>query len=278
MTEQIHTIEEVADFCYTSNYGTYTDYAPHDTPAYGYAFSDCIEDFYFNHLLHYTGNPEKILGDAKDLFTERNRAPTVCITPFSDLYDRKENIPPSLTKIAEDVWMRLDLDENGHRERLNAELENTGDDLHIRRANENDIPAYLDLFRASFGNADDVYGALPEGYLIAEERFFKQSPPFESRIYIGTWKGAPAGIVRTVSKDEKTFIYTLGVPKEYRKKGTMARALGAQAIQDAADNGARFLFVQTESGTVLERFYRLYGFRKLCTGTFYGMEETTGEP
>ena len=179
---------------------------------------------------------------------------------MSDCYEKTK--VDGFDKVAEDVWMYLRVED--------VKLKNACDsEVSVSKIGLEQKEEYLKTFKKAFGNPEDVYGVLDDGYLVVEERFFKDKNGFVNSIFIAKVNGSSVGVVRTVTKGDLCFVYALAVDKDYRKGGKVAKTIGKIAIEDAFDLGAKTLILQTESGSALERLYSQIGFKKMFTGTYY---------
>ena len=250
--------QSVINFYYRSNYGTFTEYLKN--PGCDLAFSAYAEDPYFNHIVHYREAPKEILARYANEFSKRNRKPTLYLTPLSERY---ASAPiTGFTRYAEDSWMKRD-----PGARLRAQTAPEG--LTIEAIGAREQSSYLSAFRKAFGNPNDIYGALPEGYCEAEKQFFQSPTGMTSHVILCKQQGDPIGVVRAVAEGPQAFIYALGVDPQHRRGGVVAGLVGDFITRRLLDAGVQDIYLQTEAGSPLERLYQNAGFKRIFTGIYF---------
>lgn len=249
--------DEIINFYYKTNKVDFDVYEKH----HGYisAFSDNLSDVYYNHIIPTQNSKSKeLLELTKSEFIKHNRRPAVCILPISCEY--KENIS-GLKNISTDVWMKF---ENSFFKNFEHPKE-----FSFKIIGKEYMNHYVDLFMRGFSSG--VYGQLPPEYAIVEKLCFNESK--EHLIAMAFYEEKPIGVVRAIIESDKSFIYAFAIPKENRFSGLTAKLLGSFIIKEILNRGAKDIFLQTESETVLERFYSSNGFNKIFTGKYYVEEE-----
>ncbi|MDR1207261.1 MAG: GNAT family N-acetyltransferase [Rickettsiales bacterium] len=247
--------EEIIDFYYRSNYGTFDVYAK--SAYFWHAFSDNIKDIYYNHIVPLNdAKPKELILEHKPEFVARNRMPAVCIMPLSKFYEKQI---PGLKPWAADSWMKY----------ANPSVPDVpaNPDFSVVESGLKDVDIHADVFMRAF--SDGVYAGLDESYGDVEKIFFRPHPVFTNLNLLLYYKGTAVGCVRAVIENDKAFIYALGVVKEYRFGGMSVAQLGADLMKRLFARGIRDIYMNTELGTRLESFYLRAGFERLFTGRYW---------
>ena len=124
-----------------------------------------------------------------------------------------------------------------------------------------DLEVFLSAFFAAFGGADprEPYGALPPEYAIPVRQSFVHRHKVGLQLYNLYVDETPAACAMLGVCGEYAGLYSLGVRPEFRGRG-----LGAYMTQfrmfEAAQRGAKILFLQTEGGSYNEKLFSSFGF------------------
>jgi hypothetical protein len=247
--------EEIIDFYYRSDYGTFDVYAK--SGMFWRAFSDNIKDTYYNHIVPVnSANPNESIIEHRPEFITRNRVPAVCVMPLSEFYEKEV---PGLKQWAADSWMTYS--------KPSAPEVMTNPDFNVAESRPEDADIHAEVFMRAF--SDGVYAGLDASYADVEKIFFLPHPVFENLNLLLYCKGTAIGCVRAVIENDKAFIYALGVIKEYRFGGLSVAHLGANLLNRLLDRGIKRIYLNTELGTKLENFYLRAGFERMFVGRYW---------
>lgn len=249
------SFEEIIDFSYRTNTVDFDVYEKHN--GYFSAFSKNLKDLYYNHIAP-VGNTKVDSLLLSTEFIKRNCKPVICVLPISDEYDKEQL---NLVNTANDAWMKF---KNSVITKINIPA-----NFSLKIIGQEYKDYYINLFARGFSSG--VYGNLPEEYSEVEKLCFKEMTvnPNKHLVAMVFHNEEPIGVVRAILEKDKAMVYAFAIPKEYRFSGLTANLLGAYIIQEIFNRGVKHIFLQTEAGTILERFYTQNGFERLFLGKYY---------
>ena len=239
-------------------------------------YSDIIDDFFWNYAAQVSTTEEKVeklIQDVIMFYREKKRIPSIYVTPFS----KPNNISKYLESCGfnielKDAWMVYD------KEPLVIEIL---EDLIIKEVEcGEDMGVFMKVFYEAYGGAseDEPYGELPPTYGDALCRSFK-NPPKETNIvhYLGFIDEKPVGIGTLISSNGFGGIYNVGTSPKYRKHG-IGSVISLKAVEDAKKEGNAIIYLMTEYGSYVEKFYERLGFSTKFIGCGYVLsDEMEGE-
>lgn len=215
--------------------------------------SDLITDSFWNYLY----SPQitaSFDSEVADEFRKVGRAPCILADTETSSVVR-EYLAIRSTKAFDDSWMCY----VGSHVHKSAPLPSAA---LIRKCEEfSDFSGYLQVFFAAYAGNDpkEPYGALPPAYGVAFEQAFALRHQRNLEFWLLMWDAEPVGCAMTARSGSYAGLYGLGTKPSHRGRG-VARLLTEFGIKRAYDEGAEFIFLQTEAGSYNERLYRAYGF------------------
>lgn len=232
-------------------------------------YSDKIEDFFWNYAAEIDIDKERMKELVKTIigfYKSKNRAPAIYITPLT----KPNNLAEYLKKLGfelkfTDAWM---LYESTPKKKVQ-----TSSNFSIREVkNKNDMELFVRIFNESYGGAPsegEPYAGLSAYYGEAlKEAFLKPHPNKKIINYLAYIDNKALGIGSFISLHGYGGIYNLGTIPEYRKKN-VGTAISMKAIEDSIKYNIKVLFLQTEKGSYVEKFYSQLGFVTKFIGEGY---------
>jgi len=226
-------------------------------------FSDHVRDSYYNFFGATADTSVDNVRECEHLFLARERTPALYVGPQVNPEVINALTERGYTRWATDAWLGLDLDRY-----FDISLPSTIVFEYLSSPGE---VSYTDAFREAYsgGSDEDVYGDLDEGYTEALSQALPTSTVngYERRFLQALEGNRIVGVVSLVLSDELAACYGLGVVTNQRHRG-LGRALMEHIANDARSAGAKRLFLQTESGSAVEEWYRHLGYRSLFDATY----------
>lgn len=284
--EMNKNIDEIIDFCYRANYGSFDEFLRCDK--YMSAFSKNLKDIYFNHLIPIAGTDcRDLLMSHKDDFASKNRTPCVYTTPLSFNY---ENPIDGLECAAMESFLYYKRDNFSVAGDLVAGALRAPDlpcsstpGYQVKLIGADRADEFVKIFNAAFSTG--VYAGIGPEYGDVERKFFPGvgntglPTGFESLVFLIEKSGRPpaqgsgatsaVGGMRAVIKNDMAFLFSMAVLPDERAGGFAARHLGASVLQELFARGAVNIFCQTEYDSRLEHFYHRHGFERLFLGRYW---------
>lgn len=230
--------------------------------------SDIIEDGFWNYAyIPSEIELESTLDDIEQLFREAKRQPCFYIADSND----------NNTKI------QL-LEGNGYRlfskeSFMTYTNKNTIipipsiKSLKIKRVIETSMRKdFVEVFTSAYGGEitpEQPYGELDKSYMDALVRSFKGINKFFH--FICYDKNIPVSIATLCFSDGKGGIYNVGTVPTHRGKG-YGTAVSNACIREWSNMGGDLLFLQTEKGSSVEKWYSSLGFKLEFVGMIYCKE------
>ncbi len=236
-------------------------------------FSDTIEDVFWNYAATVNAKEENLEGLVErvvEFYRSRNRQPCIYVTPFSRpqslsayLRDR------SFQVVFRDAWM--------FHEGKTSQTIIQPTDLRIKEVSSKaDMGSFVKVFNQAYGGTpseNEPYGGLAAYYGEALLASFSEVQRGK-RVwhYLATIGDHVVGIASLISSRGYAGIYNVGTLPEYRRKGIGA-LLSLRAVEDSEKQGNKVLFLQTEGGSYVERFYEKLGFSTKFVGEGYELSD-----
>jgi len=239
-------------------------------------YSDIIDDYYWNYATMIDINDKKslttlnkVLEDIENFYISMNRNPACYITPQTNPHELPTILNEREYKLAfSDAWMMFK-----SRKINNKRIRNK--DLVIKTVkNLEDLGTFIKVFEISFGDSseEDPYSGLPPSYKKAIYNSFTNEEYQKEKTvthYLGILDDKPVGITTLITYKKFGGIYNVGVIPEYRKQG-IGSTLSLKAVKDALEKfNEDIVFLQTEYGSYVEKFYKKLGFETVFRGDCY---------
>lgn len=234
-------------------------------------WSDKISDMYWNYATKINADEKTkgaLIRKIISFYKSINRQPELYITPVTE----PKNLAEFAKKIgfksmSRDVWMFY----GGEEPRIKML-----DKFTIKYIKTKDeIVLFAKLFHQAYGGAtpDEPYGALPKEY--GESLIDSFSTPQKGKTvinYLGFLDGVAVGIATLIFSGNFGCIYNAGTIPARRGKGIGA-LLTMNAVADSIKNKAEIVFLQTEQGSVNEKYYQALGFSTKFIGESFVLNE-----
>ena len=131
---------------------------------------------------------------------------------------------------------------------------------------EDFLSVFIDSYCGEF-TLDSPYGALPETYIQSLKRTLRNCKKF-IHFVVYDENNVPVSIASLCVYRDYAGIYNVGTRPVYRKRGFGTDATMA-CINYAAKEHLKFILLQTEENSNVEKFYRKIGFRPEFVGKMY---------
>jgi ribosomal protein S18 acetylase RimI-like enzyme len=229
--------------------------------------SEIIKDHYWNYATQIDVSPsqlKKLIESIKFFFLKKNRSPSIYISPFT----KPKIISQVLEKhgfspVLKDAWMVFNSDTYIPRKINN---------YTIRKVkNLEDMEIFIKIFYEAYGGAsqDEPYGALPPEYGQALRYSFNNPKRGVTVIhYIGFTNNDPVGISTLIYSQGYAGIYNVGTSSKYRNMG-IGTYMSQVAISEARKQKNSIIYLMTEFGSYVEKFYQKIGFSTKFIGIGY---------
>ena len=224
-----------------------------------------IEDTYYNYCARFKvhGNDfAENWAKVKTMFSA-NRTPALYVTPSSDLYGQERAFLASFERQYTDAWMVM---QNG---RYLSELATT-DKITVQPiTNQDDFKeSFVETFQIAYSSDDpnDPYGQLSPTYKNSLLNSWGKNPEYKKCHYLAKYEGKPAGVITAVSYKGFVGIYNVGTIPQYRHLGVGKAMMSVVSKEVGRDD---VLFLQTEKGSLVEKWYETMGFQTIFYGECY---------
>lgn len=228
-------------------------------PAWFGAFSDAIQDRYWNFLIPLVDDNQKLSSQVETIgrfYDTIDQHPTL----YGD-EDFLEEVRPHLETtemacVTRDAWMELP---DGIEETSREDIEIT------TVTTEAEKQTFLSIFDAAFSEDEP----LPQSYLEGIRRALDEDwgAGLTRNILLETDDTA-AGIGTVAINNGIAFIYNIATLPSHQGKGFGTAATHA-AIRTAREHDADRIVLQAEAGSYVEEFYRGLGFETIFTAAGY---------
>lgn len=235
---------------------------------YALVFSDLIEDTYYNYCAFLKFEDGLFLQKWKEIRKDfpNNRVPALYVSPSSDLYGRESIYLTEFQKNYIDAWMIL------QEKQYLLGLPNN-EEINVRKiASKKEFEIFVDVFTTAYSGDDpnDPYGQLSPTYTTSLLNSWECSEEYIKDHYLAFLNGNPAGVATAIRHNNLVAVYNVGTVSKYRKCGVGA-AIMANIVRDLKKNET--LFLQTEKGSQVEKWYGKMGFETLFLGKCYTEKE-----
>lgn len=227
-------------------------------------FSNIIEDTYWNYInnlnVESKNEFQEIWDKYRKVMINRKRVPCINVLPTSNMYDKvKEYFGEKLYNCANNLWMIHDKSFKIEKKELDKEYT-----IEITK----DKKAFADVMLDSFNsnNPNEPYGATPTYYRYGIYNSFECKNEYKKVHYLVRHNGIPVSIATAIVKDGIVCLDNVATIPSYRNKG-ICGALITRILDDFKDED--IIFLQTEKGSYLEKFYNALGFKELFVGKLY---------
>jgi GNAT superfamily N-acetyltransferase len=234
-------------------------------------YSETIKDFFWNYAtrIRTTNNKiEKLIDKVASFLKSIDRQVTFYLTSFT--------LPKNLDEILKKKGFEIQFVDSWmfHEKKKLPKTELPNDfSLGIVETTEQ-MKTFVDVFNIAYGGAhteNAPYGGLPSYYGETLLRSFSEKRKGVKRIhYLGYIKKDPVGVGSIFITERFACIYNVGVPAVNRKRG-IGSAISIKAVEDARALGVNHVFLQTENGSYVERFYQSLGFKTKFVGKGYAL-------
>lgn len=235
---------------------------------YALAFSNLIEDTYYNYCAFLQFEDGSFLQKWKEIKKNfpSDRTPALYVSPSSDLYGRESVYLTEFQKNYIDAWMILQ-----EKQYLLGLPKN--EEINVRKiASKKEFEIFVDVFTTAYSGDDpnDPYGQLSPTYTTSLLNSWECSEEYIKGYYLAFLNGDPAGVATAIRHNNLVAVYNVGTVSKYRKCGVGA-AIMANIVRDLKVNET--LFLQTEKGSQVEKWYEKMGFETLFLGKCYTEKE-----
>ena len=225
-------------------------------------FSNYILDHYWNYAIDMdtnNNNVELIVNGIEETMLQMKRKPAFYITPWTNPKDKFINCLTlkGYKEQFQDAWMFYVGEGLVETKALSISLIDLKEDADI----------FCQIFGAVYGGSPTVnepYGGLPPSYLEALRQSFSRKS-VETYHFVGRLNGQPVSIATLVYKDGWGAIYNVGTLPELRGKG-LGSEVSLECINFWKKKNGQILFLQTEAGSGVEKFYTKLGFKTHYVG------------
>jgi ribosomal protein S18 acetylase RimI-like enzyme len=225
--------------------------------------SQHVRDSYYNYFGATAETTIDQVRACESKFASRDRSPAVYVGPQVASDTQAALLDDGYAHWATDAWLGTELDRD-----VDVSLPST---VVLAYLEPNGGVAYLDAFREAYsgGSGEDAYGDLDEGYTQALGQALSVSSydGYERRFLQAVEGNRVIGIVSLVLGGKVAACYGLGVVTDTRKRG-VGRALMDQITNDARAAGAERMFLQTESRSAVEDWYKRLGYSSLFDAAY----------
>lgn len=269
------TVRMAEEYHYKFQLGMYFSDRFDNVDGCSVVYSDIIDDFFWNYATNIEIGPDEIesfVNNVESFLMEKDRLGCFYLTDWSS---PKENFKKYLENngyLAQfhDSWMFLDPGKKGHFKDFSSL---TTDKMTFVIAE--DPVDFLFVFSKAYGGEDtenDPYGGLPPSYIDALKRSFGFDRPVDTYHFVAyTEKNEAASIGTLVYSEGWGCIYNVGTDPMHRKKG-FGRAVSYLCINKWESLGGQILFLMTEVGSNVEKWYSKMGFVKQFNGEGWAKE------
>jgi ribosomal protein S18 acetylase RimI-like enzyme len=264
------TVADLLHFHYACLQGTY--FNEHITLGAGaLLFSDRITDPYYNFWApEEAGRHDEPPAEVREAFEDRGRAPALYGTPLNG---GVEDLG-SLEVWAKDAWLVAEVDD------LETNVSISEGTLELELMSGGRREEYVETFARAYGGGgpDDPYGDLDAAYSDSLWASFDvRLAGFSTCYLLALLDGTPAGVAAMYTSGDLAGVYGVGTVPEMRHRG-VGRAMMARLAGIAGEDGARFVVLQTEAGSVVQGWYEDMGYELRFVAPYLLYEPASAAP
>lgn len=218
--------------------------------------SDIIEDGFWNYAYYNGRGKLDITDDLARYFDEKKRPVSIYTTDNQSEYSKNLE-KRGFELISEESFMLFDGCTSVERK------------IKAIPCDKEHMAQFLDVFGSAYGGEktpEQPYGELSQTYMDSLRRSFSNKSQF--RHLICYQEENPAAIATLCYKDGKGGLYNVGTEPMYRSKG-FGTDVTLGCILEWKGLGGQSLFLQTETGSTVESWYKRLGFRTIFIGRIY---------
>lgn len=146
-------------------------------------------------------------------------------------------------------------------------------EITVKRVNDDkEVSDFIEVFTDAYGgekSPEQPYGELDSTYMNALMRSVADKEQFHH--YVCYAEGKPVSVATLCIRDKVAGIYNVGTSISDRGRGYGTDVTKA-CIKDWINSEGKKLFLQTETGSVVERWYKTLGFVTVFNGKIYSKE------
>lgn len=253
-------MEKLMEAHFVVNKGQFFDHK-HVVGGSNVYLSELITDGFWNYVLVSKGKLSKRkVGKFDDFFQSVDRLTSVYLLG-DDKYNKEFVEENGFSLISEETFMtyEVQVENNAQTSSLNV----------LRVETPESINDFLEVFTSAYGGEkteEQPYGELDETYILSVRRSFAYKSKFYHFVCYDSEK--PVSIATLCFENGYGGIYSVGTNPEFRGKGFGTVATNA-CISKWHELGGKTLFLQTETGSAVEKWYFKLGFKKVFIGNIY---------
>ena len=227
--------------------------------------SDIIEDEFWNYVvLHENCNLSNALLDFEEMFADVDRKPSVYIIDGGGCPEVLEYLEQNgYQKMSEESFMVFD---SQLPMQINKNI------LIKQVVDDKTTYDFIEVFLSAYGGEktpEQPYGELDKAYLDALTRSFDNGDKF---IHFVCYEGSiPVSGATLCFEEGKGGLYNVGTKPNSRGKG-YGTAVTIECINEWKKRCGEVLFLQTETGSVVEQWYYKLGFKLEFVGSIFCKE------
>lgn len=231
---------------------------------YDVYLSDLITDSFWNFVLFSKGRiSKKTLRIFDDFFQSVGRQTSIYLRG-DDTYNKEFLKRNGFLLISEETFMTYEAQIEPRAQGSSANV--------VRVESAESISDFFEVFASAYGgekSEEQPYGELDETYILSIKRSFAYKSKFFHFVCYDS--GKPISIATLCFENGYGGIYSVGTNPAYRGKGFGTVATSA-CISKWQELGGKTLFLQTETGSDVEKWYFKLGFKKVFVGNIFSKE------
>jgi GNAT superfamily N-acetyltransferase len=203
-----------------------------------------------------SGGADDLIDEVVAYYTSRGTTPTVYLSPACRPGDLEARlIARGFEKEpGEEAWMTLD-------KLSDVKVPSPTPRTEVRPITKDEAATFAEVFLTAFG--------MPLDFAPAMVQLVKPSIGLEHGYHYIAYSGdEPVGTCSLLIHESYGVLGSEGVVRSRRSRGA-ATNLVIAAVEQAKKHGVETLMLQTAAGTLLERFLRIRGFRRVFTRTAF---------
>lgn len=236
-------------------------------------YSRKIEDSYWNYAAQIETVPDRasrLVDIVVEFYRARDRMPACYVTPWSRPEAFRDTLGPAGFEMQfRDAWMFY---EGGPVLELAAPSGLSIKEVESRA----EMETFVHVFNEAYGGVpteEEPYAGLPPYYGEALHQSFDTAPTDKKSVhYLGLIESQPVAIATLIHSPGYACIYNVGTMPRFRRRG-IGSTMSLQAVADSTAEGAKVVFLQTEAGSGVEKWYEKLGFSTKFVGEGYVLVE-----